>query len=1077
MASAVVQTAISDAYWNEVQAILLATRTELCLFAVAILAYFLLFRINLPSNRKAKQAKDRQPDDEDTSRSLAVLQAMDNNQLSQSFKAAYESGDHRHVLRCWNVMKKLDAVPTAFLAQALHSLHVVKKDAAQASEVKAFFKKYPAECNIQAFNGLLASNSELMDLLPTLGLSADEKTYEILLNAHFVARNFVQVNALVAEMKSKQVDPTTRAIVSIIKTGLKCGDFAGASAYFQTLKDSWQGTTISTAPRQIVAQLVDLACKDHQLKQFLPMLEGVPLTSEVIGVLLLECARQKDAASAIKVEDYARAQNVELSHHNISLLVKALSGDSARVQEIFEDVLARGCELAAEFALAILGHCSQSGSVAMVNKLYEAMRMSCDNAQVLSAFVRFYAENDLPEKACAVFEQHFIPKGLLLDHRIERSFMSAAMKCGRSDLAQKFLDASPTDVSKHVAMIRNCGATGNLKGAKDLFNSLIASGVEMNAVIYNTVLDACVECRNLEAAESWMGVIKEKGFVDVVSYNTMIKAYLQIEDFAKAKSLVSEMKVGGLQPNRVTFNELVNGLVSKDAGNVLRRSEIWALIREMTEAGVGPNQVTCSILLKNLNASSKEEDIMATMELMEAVEEPMDEVLLSSVVEACVRIGKPELLLAKLKKVDSFNVTVNGSHTFGSLIKAYGHAKDMESVWRCWKDMRSRNIRPTSITLGCMVEAVVNKGDIERALGLIHEIKEDARCHDALNSVIYCSVLKGFAREKKLQRVWQVYEEMLSSNIDLSIVTYNTLLDACARCGRMDRVPSIFEDMESKGIQPNLITYSTALKGHCNVGDVRQAFSIMEKVRTDGKLKPDEIMYNSLLDGCAQNGLVEEGLELLKQMAGDHVTPSNFTLSLLVKLMSRAKRLDCAFNIVEETATKYHLQPNVHVYTNLIQACVVNRKLPRAMTTFQTMIQMKIQPESRTYALLVRTSLASGGAVAAGEYLRAALGLTGGPAFLVTKQEKSVAICNNLDYGLVGETLQTLVQNGNLQDVALPLMADIRRNAPHVRIDPAIQRWIMSAGMAEDSGKLMDAPPPKQEGKGSGKGKVSRSFR
>lgn len=52
----------------------------------------------------------------------------------------------------------------------------------------------------------------------------------------------------------------------------------------------------------------------------------------------------------------------------------------------------------------------------------------------------------------------------------------------------------------------------------------------------------------------------------------------------------------------------------------------------------------------------------------------MDEGLLSSVVEAYVRIGKPELLSARVEMLKDSSGTVSGAHTFGSLIKAYGHA-------------------------------------------------------------------------------------------------------------------------------------------------------------------------------------------------------------------------------------------------------------------------------------------------------------------------------------------------------------------------------------------------------------------
>jgi pentatricopeptide repeat protein len=190
---------------------------------------------------------------------------------------------------------------------------------------------------------------------------------------------------------------------------------------------------------------------------------------------------------------------------------------------------------------------------------------------------------------------------------------------------------------------------------------------------------------------------------------------------------MDEMRSANLQPNRVTFNELLNAMASKkDSAD---RPQIWEVVTEMQKADVTPNQVTCSILLKSLSENSSQSDILKTMELINTMEEPMDEVLLSSVVEACVRIGKPDLLTAKLKQLQGNDtIAVNGSHTFGSLIKAYGHAKDIDGVWRCWKEMRSRHIKPTSITLGCMVEAVVSNGDTEGAFELIHQMQEDDQC-------------------------------------------------------------------------------------------------------------------------------------------------------------------------------------------------------------------------------------------------------------------------------------------------------------------------------------------------------------
>jgi len=602
------------------------------------------------------------------------------------------------------------------------------------------------------------------------------------------------------------------------------------------------------------------------------------------------------------------------------------------------------------------------------------------------------------------------------------------------------------DIGKHITMIRSCAAEQNLQGAKSVFESLERSGVAMNSVIYNTVLDACVECRDLKAAESWMENTRAAGMADVVSFNILIKAHLHNGGFVKARRLMEEMKKQGLQPNRVTFNELINAMVSKggDKGHAGRK-EMWNIVEEMKKADVKPNQVTISILLKSLNYYSASGEIMSTMDLIDNMDEPMDEVLLSSIVEACVRIGKPELLESKLKQLQDSPtaVTINGAHTYGSLIKAYGHAKDIGGVWRCWKEMRSRHITPTSITLGCMVEAVVSLGDPEGAYDLIHQVQDDAHCRSAVNSVMYCSVLKGFTREKKIDRVWAVYKEMSSSALDISIVVYNTLIDACARCGRMERLSKILEDMKSQRIEPNVITYSTMLKGHCQNGDVQKGFATLAQMRKDTRLKPDEIMYNSLLDGCAQNNLVDEGLRLLREMQGEGIQPSNFTLSILVKLLNRARKLDQAFALVEEITHKYNFRPNEHVYTNLVHACVRSKQLSRGVDILEQMVKERIVPDGRTYAVLVRASISSGMLEQAVGLLRGALGLPDALPFL----RQSIAVCRNLDYTVVSEALVSLVDAGHAQDLAVPLLSRIRQDAPKVRIDAATQRKVMSECM------------------------------
>jgi pentatricopeptide repeat protein len=227
------------------------------------------------------------------------------------------------------------------------------------------------------------------------------------------------------------------------------------------------------------------------------------------------------------------------------------------------------------------------------------------------------------------------------------------------------------DVSKHVAMMRARSREQDLEGAMQVFRKLQSSGVQLTALVYNALLDSCVQCGKVNIALQHFNEMKELGFVDVVSYNTLLKAYLKIGQIHKARTLLAEMAASNIQANQVTYNEMLNAIVTtKD------RKEMWALVREMNAIGMKPNSVTCSIILKSLTAHSATDDVRQAMALIDNLQEDMDEVLFASVVEACVRVGQLDLLSSKLQQYASVGGLAGlTAPTYGSMIKAYGRAR------------------------------------------------------------------------------------------------------------------------------------------------------------------------------------------------------------------------------------------------------------------------------------------------------------------------------------------------------------------------------------------------------------------
>jgi pentatricopeptide repeat protein len=360
------------------------------------------------------------------------------------------------------------------------------------------------------------------------------------------------------------------------------------------------------------------------------------------------------------------------------------------------------------------------------------------------------------------------------------------------------------------------------------------------------------------------------------------------------------------------------------------------------------------------------------------------------------------------------------------MIKAYGRARDIERVRELWGEMRRRHVTPTSITLGCVIDALVNNGFPDEALSLVREMKEDDICKDILNTVIYSTLLKGFAQARQPGRVQEVFEEMKEMGIACNTVSYNTMLDANARTGKMDRADELFREMVASGISPDVITYSTLVKGHCQSGDIDQGFQVLKEMVANGVHEPDEILYNSLLDGCAKQHRVDDALKLVEDMHKNNVRPSNFTLSILVKLLGRSRRLNQAFAMVEETCKRFDLQANIHVYTCLIYACFQNRQMPRALQLHDSMItEAGIEPDERTYAVLARGCLGAGSIEKAANVVRAAYRLN--PQGLSMPQRAP-----GVEMRALEEVMNALSASPNAERLAVPLLTDLKAIGVHV---------------------------------------------
>merc|ERR1719502_1287583 len=306
------------------------------------------------------------------------------------------------------------------------------------------------------------------------------------------------------------------------------------------------------------------------------------------------------------------------------------------------------------------------------------------------------------------------------------------------------------------------------------------------------------------------------------------------------------------------------------------------------------------------------------------------------------------------------------------MIKAYGRAHDTKRVWELWEEMVGGSAQLTSVTLGCMVEALVYNGLSTDAWKLVMGLLNDESTQPLVNTVICSNILKGFAHTRDAEKVMSLYKQMQAHNIQPNTITFNTILNAFAQCGTMQYAPQLLQDMKEANpvVEADIVTYSTLIKGFCYSGSLDRALQVFKDMQQEGNCAPDEVMFNSLLGGCAKEFRLEEALQLLDDMKKSFITPSNYTLSMLVKLMCRCRRLDQAFTVLEDISKEYNFKINIQVYTCLIQGCFYNSHTDKALAVYDKIMSEGLSPDATTYSVLVRGCLRMGSVDKAAELAR-----------------------------------------------------------------------------------------------------------
>merc|ERR1719453_1823646 len=627
--------------------------------------------------------------------------------LHKQLEADFASGNYEVLLENAMSATSWDLVALSFAVQALIALQ-------RFEEVVPLLERSRVVRSLDGLHVVLSTLGsapsslvkEIRDWFAQHGVSETTKTNELLVNSYTAEDDFDSLS----RMQKAGVSLPARTYVRWAKDSLKRSSLFEAAERMAEMR-----TAGFFVPAQLVAQLARAGARAGRVTETLSILRDLDLQGEALVAVLEQCQKENQVELLDGVLAQARGTEpleASLPAAALESVVRAFARRSdPRASTYWDALLAGGHAPSDAFCVQVITLCSEGRNLPLVEHILASTRAAGRSTiAVYSAVMRVYGQARLYHKACDLFP-NLLEDGVEPDNVMYGSLIKAAVECGRLDFSRELLRKSGTlDIQNYMSLFRACGRERKVGKALDLLQELEESDVGIDTTAYNCVLDVCVKCGEAGAVRRLFAKMKETGYVDVISFNTLLKD-MSVASIQNTDEVLDDMKALGLSPNQITYNSLVNASVSRGDTSLA-----WKYVSLMKLDGIPLDHFTCSIMMKGLKHSSNREDVDQTLNMIEQSAVVPDEVLVNTLLEACIRLKDVGRLTSALHAFRSRG-TVPSEHAYATVLKAYGHARALPDVWATWNDMLDKKVRPTEATFAAMVEACVANGAVEYANG------------------------------------------------------------------------------------------------------------------------------------------------------------------------------------------------------------------------------------------------------------------------------------------------------------------------------------------------------------------------
>jgi pentatricopeptide repeat protein len=392
---------------------------------------------------------------------------------------------------------------------------------------------------------------------------------------------------------------------------------------------------------------------------------------------------------------------------------------------------------------------------------------------------------------------------------------------------------------------------------------------------------------------------------DEVIYNLLLNGCSKKLDIKNLHRVYMDMINKNIKPNLITYNTIIDAFIRNK-----NTEKAFKIFDEMINKNISPDNFTLSTLFKGIYKPEHNKYLIQGVNIISNNTYPIDIILINVLLDACI----------KLKDEKNFN------QIFENII-----------------NKKYRNIKPDLITYNTYIKGCSKfklYENIEKAF--THLINNYSQNNIIPNDVTFNSLIDSYVSQKNMEKVIQTVNLMQKYKILPDNYTFTTIIKGLNKNSLLKNNNNNSENKNANLLQ-NYDFYSNI--------ELDLAFQLFNHVRQNSK--PDEILYNCIMDACLRFNRIDIMLDMYKDMIKNNIKPSSITCGIIIKAYGMKGDIKSAMDIYYKMKNEKIEISNI-TYGCLINACIRNNDLTKAFELYEALKKESYEMNTILYTTLIK---------------------------------------------------------------------------------------------------------------------------